>query len=300
MTEPSPIYDPFAGGGGPLFSDLKKPCWISYPRAEKGLRRLQDLLDAPESHRPTGMLLYGDSNSGKTTLVRHFQTLLGKKLSEQSGDDDVRDRNPVLIVQSPPYPSTGALLENALRALGSPHKESWHWERKLTTLVDVLRRLNIQMVAIDEIHAALTNPHDKRVLFLNTIKYLSNELKIPFVVIGTSLALNAIQSDQQLGSRLVPFKLQKWNADKDFGMFLGKVLTHLKLDAVSAINSRGFREQFIHMTDGLTGEVWHLSVKIADVLQSAGTNKVDETVFQQVDWTRPQDRRVEPKRGDMH
>ena len=296
MTEPN-IVDPVCGTGSSLlaadFNELRKPCWISYPRGDVGLRKLRDLIKAPPSHRPGGMLLYGDSNSGKTTLVRHFQNLRSK--GSDAGDDDYpfEAGNATMIFQSPPYPSTGALLTGALRSLNAPHQETWHWEKKLDAAVAILSKTSVRMIVIDEIHNALTGPHDKRVHFLNTIKYLSNELRIPIVVIGTSLALSTIQTDQQLGSRLVPFKLPKWEADKEFAHFLGRIFMHLKVNPVPAINSRKFRERFIHMTDGLTGEIWNLAVLTAEDMHARTIDVVEEQMLVDAPWVRPQDRRIE-------
>lgn len=297
MTELRPVLDPVNGGGSGLlasdFNDLRRSCWIPYPKADTGLQKLRDLLRAPPSHRPGGMLLYGDSNSGKTTLIRYFQSQLEKSGKAEDDDFTFKGPNSTLIFQCPPYPSTGALLSGALRAMRAPHQDSWHWEKKLSAVVSILSKTSVRMVILDEIHNSLTGPHDKRVHFLNTIKYLSNELRVPLVAIGTSLALSTIQTDQQLGSRLEPFKLPKWEADKEFAQFLGRVFIHLKVNPVPAVNSRKFRDRFIHMTDGLTGEIWALAVKTAEGMHAKGQVVVDEEMVIQAPWIRPQDRRIE-------
>lgn len=297
MTESNAIIDPMAGNGAGLltgdFNDLRRPCWVSYPRAELGLQKLRDLLRNPPTHRPGGMLLYGDSNSGKTTLTRHFQAQLMRTGKADDVDFSLKGPNSILLFQCPPYPSAGALLSGALRTLRAPHQDSWHWEKKLGAAVSILSKTSVRMVVIDEIHNSLTGPHDKRVHFLNTIKYLTNELCIPLVAVGTSLALSAIQTDQQLGSRLEPFKLPKWEADREFAQFLGRIFRHLQVNPVSAVNSRKFRERFIHMTDGLTGEIWSLAVKTAEGMHSRGQEVVDEEIVVETPWVRPQDRRNE-------
>lgn len=297
MTELNAVIDPISGSGAGLlagdFNELRRPCWIPYPRGEQGLQKLRDLLRAPESHRPGGMLLYGDSNSGKTTLTHYFQAHLAR--GAKAGDEDFSFKGPhsILTIQCPPYPSTGAFLSGALRRLNAPHQDSWHWEKKLGAAVSILSKTSVRMVIIDEIHNALAGSHDKRVHFLNTIKYLSNELRIPIVAVGTSLALTTIQTDQQLGSRLEPFKLPKWEADKEFAKFLGQIFLHLKIKPVPALNSRKFRDRFIHMTDGLTGEVWSLALKVAEGMHARGQEIVDEDIVVETPWVRPQDRRSE-------
>ncbi|MFC3676226.1 TniB family NTP-binding protein [Ferrovibrio xuzhouensis] len=297
MTELNAAIDPINGNSAGLLiedlNDLRRPCWIPYPRAEQGFQKLLDLLRSPPSHRPGGMLLYGDSNSGKTTLTRYFQAHMAKVGKVGDADFSFRGPNYILTVQCPPYSSTGALLSGTLRTLKAPHQDSWHWEKKLGATVSILSKTNVRMVIIDEIHNALTGSHDKRVHFLNTIKYLSNELCVPVVAVGTSLALTTIQTDQQLGSRLEPFKLPKWDADKEFAQFLGRIFLHLKVKPVPAVNSRKFRERFVHMTDGLTGEVWSLALKVAEGMHAKGQEIVDEDIVVETPWVRPQDRRSE-------
>lgn len=293
MTKPEIAVDMFAGTGAVAIAAGARwqPCWIPYPRANLGVRKLRDLLHAPQSHRPRGMLLYGETNSGKTTIALHFKNLMNKERASETEQDDVPDDRPVVMVQSPPHPSADALLSAALRAVNAPFQETWRHERKLALVLDQFPKYGIKMLIIDEIHNSLIKPHNKCTQFMNTIKYLSNELQIPIVVIGTGLALSPIQSDQQLGNRLEPFKLLNWEADREFARFLGGILKHLGVEPLPAVKSQKFCTQFIHMTDGLTGEIWALSVKVAEFMAEQGIAVLDEAVLEAVLWMRPQERR---------
>ncbi|MBP7065179.1 TniB family NTP-binding protein [Ferrovibrio sp.] len=295
MTEPDPTIDMFAGTGSVAMdvAALRPPCWIPYPRANLGVRKLRELLQAPKSHRPLGMLLYGSTNSGKTTIARHFQNIINKESVASTEECSVPDDRPVFIVQAPPYASADGLLSGVLRGINAPFQETWRLERKLAQVLHLLPRYGIKMLIIDEIHNSLVKPHDKRVQFLNTIRYLSNELRIPIVAIGTDLALSTIQSDQQLGNRLEPFRLPEWKADKGFAQFLGGILKHLGLDPLEAVRSRKFCEKVINMTDGLTGEIWALSVKAADYVREHKLEQLNEDVLDSIAWVRPQERRSE-------
>ncbi|MEL3892124.1 TniB family NTP-binding protein [Ferrovibrio sp. MS7] len=295
MTEPNAGTDIFSGTGATLFAGdfdvLRRPCWIPYPRASLGVRKLRDLLQAPRSHRPRGMLLYGETNSGKTTIARHFQNTINKERQRSTEGDDVPEDRPVIIVQSPPYASAEALLSSLLRSINAPFQETWRFERKLAQTLKLFPKSGIKMLMIDEIHNSLIRPHDKRVQFLNTIRYLSNELEIPVVVIGTDLALSTIQSDQQLGNRLEPFKLMPWMADNEFARFLGGILKHLGLSPLPAVKSKKFCDKVINMTDGLTGEIWSLSVQVAEFMCEQNIEVLDEGVLDAIAWVRPQERR---------
>jgi hypothetical protein len=54
------------------------------------------------------------------------------------------------------------------------------------------------MLVIDELHNVLAGRSDKRREFLNLIRFLGNQLRIPLVGVGTREAYLAIRSDDQL------------------------------------------------------------------------------------------------------
>ena len=51
--------------------------------------------------------------------------------------------------------------------------------------------------------------------FLNLIRFLGNELRIPLVGVGTREAYLAIRSDDQLENRFEPFTLHRWEPDHE-------------------------------------------------------------------------------------
>jgi len=69
---------------------------------------------------------------------------------------------------------------------------------------------------IDEIHHVLAGNLNKQRHFLNTIKYLGNELQIPIVGVGIKEAFNAIQTDPQLANRFEPVLLPRWELNTGF------------------------------------------------------------------------------------
>ena len=51
---------------------LRRERWIGYPRASEAIRLLQRLLETPPRERMPCLLVHGDSNIGKTLIVRKF------------------------------------------------------------------------------------------------------------------------------------------------------------------------------------------------------------------------------------
>lgn len=61
-----------------------------------------------------------------------------------------------------------------------------------------MRRMGIRMLIIDEIHAMLTGTYRQQRVFLNVIRFLANDLKVPLICAGTDLARQALLTDSQL------------------------------------------------------------------------------------------------------
>ena len=71
-------------------------------------------------------------------------------------------------------------------------------------VLHLLHDIQLRVFIIDEIHHILAGHIAKQRHFLNVLKYLGNELKIPLVGVGTIDALRAIQTDPQMVNRFEP------------------------------------------------------------------------------------------------
>ncbi len=60
---------------------LDEPRWIGYKRAQLALDTLQALMNKPQQPRMRNLLIVGDSNNGKTTLIQRFKHLCGEVLA---------------------------------------------------------------------------------------------------------------------------------------------------------------------------------------------------------------------------
>lgn len=289
---PDPAIDLFAGTGAAAnLSELMRTCWIPYQRADQALHRLEWLIKRPETHRPLGMLLVGETNNGKTTIALRFQTLQDRKLQPEQGYGSDIER-PVVYVQTPPRPDVGAFYSGILRAINAPFQETWRWERKQAQVLALFPRLKVKMLMVDEIHNILVGRPQEQNLFLNVLRYLTNELRIPLVAIGIPDALSALQHDQQLGNRLEPFELPRWEPKQAYAKFLAQVFGWFRLDGSQVIPQREFVQRFCFMAEGLTGETWRLVGQLAEAAYNEGEVKIQPRLLDQVSWQRPSDRRA--------
>jgi hypothetical protein len=91
----------------------------------------------------------------------------------------------VLVVQMPSDPSVGRFYTALLAALGAPMRPVRSRLADLEQLVlRLLRAAGVRTLVIDELHNILGGRSDQRREFLNLLRFLGNELRIPLVGVG--------------------------------------------------------------------------------------------------------------------
>ena len=266
---------------------IRRIGWVSYPVGQRALSLLGHMIEAPHSHRPPCLLIQGDSNNGKTTIARKFAKDRNAKVVE----DTEHASKPVLVIQNPPFADLGAFLGLALRNLDAPTPRNARTERRLDQLLTVMGTANVRMLVIDEIHNILASKVDQRAQYLNCLKFLSNELEIPVVLIGTIEALRALQSDPQLGNRFEPHHIPRWKNDEDYARFLAGLCSAMRLGEGGNWRSKPLVNRFHTMSEGLTGETWKLMCRAAERAVRTERERIDEVILEGVEWIRPSERR---------
>jgi hypothetical protein len=181
--------------------------WIGYTRATEALNQLETLFTWPSRQRMPNLLLLGPTNNGKSMIIEKFRR------SHPVVSHQDREEIPVLVVQMPSEPSVGRFYTTLLAATGAPMRARQYRLADLEQLVlRLLRAAGVRMLVIDELHNVLGGRGDRRREFLNLIRFLGNELRIPLVGVGTREAYLAIRSDDQLENRFAPFTLPRWEA----------------------------------------------------------------------------------------
>ena len=81
---------------------VRQAKWIGYTRAKELLDKMEDLLNHPRVQRMPNLLIVGETNDGKSVLVKRFQHL--HPASDNAAGDGVIV--PMLLIQAPPYPKS--------------------------------------------------------------------------------------------------------------------------------------------------------------------------------------------------
>ena len=263
--------------------------WIGYARAEAALSAMEDLLTFPKRTRMPNLLLVGPSNNGKTMIVEKFRRehLRGAEADLREGAITV----PVLKVQMPPAPDERRFFSAVLEALGAPDRSNDRLAAKQDMAMRMLRATNVRLLVIDEVHNILSGSRDQQRRFLNLLRWLGNELQIPLVAVGTSEALRAIQSDDQLANRFTPFSLPPWRLDAEYLRLLNTLEAMLPLRERSGLEEPAFAQKLLNAAEGILGEVVNLVTTAAVSAVAAGEERIRIDRIDDIGFIPPTERR---------
>lgn len=241
--------------------------WIPYTRAQRVLEKMNDLLHHPPTHRMPNLLVVGDSGNGKSVILQRYSDTH----APYSRAEDGQLRWPVLYMQAPPEPDEKRFYNVLLDQLGVLYGRNDRADHKQLKLIHVMRRLEVKMLVIDEIQHVLAGNLAKQRLFLNVLKYLSNELRIPLVCAGVRTAFNAIQLDEQLANRFEPIALPRWTHGDEYTRLLLSFEQLLPLKKPSNLIDEAVAARLLAMSEGTIGE-------LAKILRLATIRAIDSGV----------------------
>jgi len=265
---------------------IRRARWIGYTRAREILTKLEDLLVYPRQPRMPNLLLYGETGNGKTFIIHRFI----KRHPAYDHPDGDAVMVPVLAVQAPPLPSEGRLYDALLEALFVPYKARDPVSTKQFQLLRLLRAVGTRVLVIDEIHHVLVGPVHQQRIVMNALKYLSNELHIPLIGVGTREAVRAIQADPQLAGRFHRAQLPLWRLDREYRKLLASFERMLPLQRASGLAREPLATQLLAMTEGTIGELAALLKMAAIEAVRTHAERVDARVLAALEWEPPSTR----------
>jgi hypothetical protein len=250
--------------------------WVQYPRARQALAILSYVLRHPRSTRMPSIAIYGDSGMGKTMIMEKFRLDHPADFDPETG----KARTPVLALQMSGKPNERRLYAQLLTALGAPHNPRATIVDLEQKAINLLKVAHIKVLVIDEVHNLLSGSHREQRVVLNTLRFLSNELKMSLVCFGVAEAREAIHGDVQLARRFEAFLLPRWSTNEEFEDLVRAVLRNLPLRLPSVLTVKSLR-QILDVSDGLTAKIFTMLNALAVQAIVAGHERItDEAVSQ--------------------
>lgn len=234
---------------------IQKDKWVDYPDANKILTKIEDIFKAPKSIRSRGMLLYGDSNNGKTAILKRFYRKFSKDeyLDE---DGDLIHLMPIVYVIAEASSDESVMFTEILSSMNVPVNYKEKVIKKKEEAVYYLNLMQTKLIIIDEIQNVLHGPHNKMAQLITSLKTLNNKTGIPIILAGTQDAMSAISIDNQTKSRFKPYELPLWNNDENFLRFIATLEAMIPLKKASNIYKNYDLFTYIYgLSNGCIGEV---------------------------------------------
>lgn len=215
----------------PFGSQLKKETRFFLDQRiqhDQFLTVLEAIGDTHATHmaQARGMLLLGDTGTGKTTVA---DTYISKYLQEcDSLESDELTKKPILKISIPSDATTIGILTKLLNELNHEDCVTGTLSRLMHRFMKAAKAYGVEMVILDEFQHLLRNQAQKRTRqAANAIKTLHDDLNIPIVMIGMPESRQVIEAHSELYRRftyeqieLVPFSLDTEGETENFRSYI--------------------------------------------------------------------------------
>lgn len=261
--------------------------WIGYPRAVDALKRLDALLAWPKKQRMPNLLIVGPTNNGKSMIIEKFRR--NQILAPSS--EKMRENIPLIVVQMPSEPSLPRVYTRVLQAIGAPLRPRMRTHELEQLSFTLLAEVGARMLIIDELHNILAGPTKNQREFLNLIRLIGNELRVPIIGLGTREAYLAIRSDDQLENRFEPFPLPVWTEGTEAITLLSSFAASFPLRRPSVLGTEEVARYVIAKSEGTIGEIAKLLTAAAMTAIMSGEEAITISVLGGCGYAGPSERR---------
>lgn len=254
---------------------LRRDRWISLPQAEAALDRLEELLTYPPRGRMPCLLLFGSTGMGKSEILNRFAERHAGTYDTRSGLTNMA----VITVQMPPQPTEEEFYTELMLALNFGEVERFGLRSLRALARRTLSEFGTKVLVLDEIDKMLAGTGRQQRVFLNTIRFLTNDLSIPIVCAGTEDARIALLTDPNLADRFGAFQLVSWRNDHALRQLMISFAGLLPLRRPSQLDTPEVRQKVIALTQGVTGRIFRLIEAVAIAAIRNGREMIDAASF---------------------
>lgn len=245
--------------------------WLGFPKAENVRTTLDTMLRYPPRTRMPCLLIYGQTGMGKSRIVERFEAGNPRGFNDTTETATI----PVVAVQLPPQPTDGEFYGEVLEKLGAGFAGRGDVQRARQLTRRIMGQVGARMLILDEInHMLACTPRQQRV-FLNTLRYLANDLQIPIVCTGNHEARAALLTDAALAERFDAVELVRWQNDEPFRLLMVTFAAILPLRKRSQLEEERCRTAILDLSDGNTGRIFRLVETLAVRAIENGAERIE-------------------------
>jgi hypothetical protein len=171
-------------------------------------------------------------------------------------------------------------------------------QEKLVLVLDALSKIEIRILALDEVNFTEVGTAAKQKRFLNALRYLANELRISIVCLGTEEMMRVIRSVPSVENRFPPMVLPPWQSDREFRKLLASFEKIIPLKYPSDLQDTAtLTTKLLNRSEGTIGELKMLLAAAATLAMRNGTERITEEIIDGCNYTSPSARKQRPVSG---
>ena len=254
---------------------IRSERWVDHPAALDVLAQLQEIAEQPPRGRMLNALLTAEPGMGKTMTLQKLVRENAKAFDHRTGIEP----SPVLYMLMPPVPTEEAFFGQVFAALGTPAITYHSAPRRRDTTFRLLRECGTRTLVIDELNSVLAGSPRQQRVFLQLLRFLSNELSIALICAGTPEARQALLTDPQLRSRFIEVELPLWQEGEDLRLFLARLVQSLPLRQPSPVDLRALRRLVAARSAGLTWTICKAFERAAVAAIVSGRERLERSSF---------------------
>ena len=165
-------------------------------------------------------------------------------------------------------------------------------------VLDALSKIEIRILALDEVNFTEVGTAAKQKRFLNALRYLANELRISIVCLGTEEMMRVIRSVSSVENRFPPVVLPQWHIDNEFRKLLASFEKIIPLKYPSDLqDSTTLTAKLLTRSEGTIGELKTLLAAAATEAMRSGTERLTEEIIDGCNYVPPSTRKQRLARG---
>lgn len=268
---------------------VKKDAWIPYRAADDILEQLEDLLTHPKVARMPFLAICARTNNGKSRLLDYF-------MERHPADDNASGdaiHVPVLRIQCPGSPDEARLYDEIFRRVFVRVRPSMSVRDKQSMVFGTLADIRAKMLIVDEANFAESGTVAKQKAFLNALRALSIELRIPIVMAGTEEMMRVIRTIPAFENRAIPAFLPAWQSNLEFQQLLASFETIIPLKRPSMLSKKKFAILLHSRCEGTIGELKLLLGRLTELAITSGEERITEDMIDRCGYMSPSVRRRE-------
>jgi hypothetical protein len=248
------------------------------------IKHCEFMMYRPRGIRPTGILAFGTSNSGKTALA----AALDRRCKVRRATPEHPASKPIAYFSMSGAQEAKEIFMRFLNSLDAPPMPSMTGTQRRVTALKLAQEADLRLLIIDEIQDVLSSTPRQQALALVAIKDIMNSLKIPVLALGTDNARNALEADQHLKGRFQFRGLPSWRCDDYLRHFLEAYESTLPLKKRSKLGALLMMKVIVKESEGVLGLIVERLQRAAALAIEGGQEQITAELFERARFEVPE------------